>query len=291
MIEVINTEEKFSSMMKVICLKHKVSQYHRKETSESIKQIMKNCGTEPVLKEEDREDLSHLRVFTIDPEECLDLEFALSVEKEDQNFRVGVHIADVNMVVKKDDLVDSEARERGITFYPGKGMNPIHMLPEPLAHNICSLRPGKLRPTLSVIFLMTKNGIILNSDVKKTIIKSCMKYTYNEVQNIIENKHSEKEIQTDILHLFEIAKSIRKRRPGSGFYFFPVETKIYDDEKSILNSKEAHCLVEEFKVLANTFVALYLSNTFQKGYPFTAKLLHRQMFYKNGKITIFLFIT
>lgn len=266
-IEVINAEENVSSMLKVICLKHQMPQYYRRVTSERIKQLTKSYATEPVLKEENREDLSHLRAFTIDPEGFLDLDCALSIEKVDKNFRVGIHIADVNMVVKQDDQVDSEAKERASTIYPGKGMKPYHMLPEPLSLDICSLLPGKLRPTLSVIFLMTKNGIILNSDVKKTVIKSCRKYTYDEVQKIIEKKHAESEVQADILHLFEIAKSIRKRRPGTGFYFFPVETKIYDDEKSISSSKEAHYLVEEFKVLANTFVAVYLHKTFPKVIP------------------------
>lgn len=266
-IDVIEVEESFTSAMKILRLHHQVPEYYKKETIVSTKKLLEDLKSEPVTKEENREDLSHVRVFTIDPEGSQDLDDALSIEQVGDNFIIGVHIADVSLVVKKDDQIDIEARERASTFYPGQGMNPYHMLPEPLSRNICSLLPDVVRPTLSVVFTMTATGKLLETHVKKTQIKSCKKYTYDEVQKIIDNRPDESDLQRDILQLFEIAKSIRKRRAGTGFYFFPVETKLNDNEDSVLNSKEAHYLVEEFMVLANTFVAGYLSKPFPKVIP------------------------
>ncbi|XP_061168179.1 helicase with zinc finger domain 2-like [Saccostrea echinata] len=269
-IDVIEIEESYSSAMKILRLHHQVPEYYQKETVEYTKKLINDIQGEAsrIVSEEDREDLTHLRVFTIDPEGSQDIDDALSVEKVGDIFEIGVHIADVSLVVKKDDQIDGEAQERACTFYPGQGMNPYHMLPEPLSRDICSLRPGVMRPTLSVMFRMTKTGRIENQCIKKTKIKSCRKFSYEEVQQIIEKgSSSDNALEKDILQLFEIAKTIRTKRPGSGFHAFPVETKLNDNEDSILNSREAHYLVEEFMILSNTYVAAYLRSRFPKVIP------------------------
>ena len=271
-IDVIEVDESFSSAMKIVRLQNQVPEYYKKETIENTKHLLDDLESKPVVKDANREDLSHLRVFTIDPEGSQDLDDALSIEKEGDLFIIGIHIADVSLVVTKDDQIDLEAKERACTFYPGQGMNPYHMLPEPLSNNICSLIPGVSRPTLSVMITMSEDGLVHKKCITKTNIKSCRKYTYAEVQNIINTGSPDKEspevdLQTDILQLFRIAKSIRQRRAGTGFFFFPVETKLNDNEDSVLNSKEAHYLVEEFMVLSNTIVAEYLNRVFPKVIP------------------------
>ncbi|XP_062574962.1 LOW QUALITY PROTEIN: helicase with zinc finger domain 2-like [Saccostrea cucullata] len=267
-IDVIEIEESYQSAMKILRLQNQVPEYYQKETVEYTKKLIDDIQ-EPrrIMNEEEREDLSHLRVFTIDPEGSQDIDDALSIEKVGDSFEIGVHIADVSLVVKKDDQIDLEAQERACTFYPGQGMNPYHMLPEPLSRDICSLRPGVMRPVLSVMFIMTKTGHIEKQCVKKTKIKSCKKFNYEEVQKIIDRGVSESALESDILQLFEIAKTIRAKRPGAGFHAFPVETKLNDNEESVLNSREAHYLVEEFMVLSNTYVAGYLRSRFPKVIP------------------------
>ncbi|XP_056018045.1 helicase with zinc finger domain 2-like isoform X4 [Ostrea edulis] len=266
-IDVIEVEESFSSAMKILRLHHQVPQYYQKDTVEYTKKLLDELGSSQITSEDNREDLSHLRVFTIDPEGSQDLDDAISIEEVDGKFEIGVHIADVTVVVKKDDQLDLEAKERACTFYPGQGMNPYHMLPEPLSRNICSLIPGVMRPTLSVIYRMTKNGHVENQRLKKSKVKSCRKFTYEEVQKIIERRRPESALEEDILQLFEIAKTIREKRPGAGFHSFPVEVKLNDNADSVLNSREAHYLVEEFMVLANTSVAAYLNSRFPKVMP------------------------
>nr|XP_022318579.1 helicase with zinc finger domain 2-like isoform X2 [Crassostrea virginica] len=271
-IDVIEVEESFSSAMKIVRLQNQVPEYYKKETIESTRRLLDDLESKSVTKDDTRKDLSHLRVFTIDPEGSQDLDDALSIEKEGDLFIIGIHIADVSVVVKKDDQIDLEARERACTFYPGQGMNAYHMLPEPLSNNVCSLIPGVSKPTLSVMITMSKSGKVLKNCIKKTSIKSCRKYTYAEVQSIINAGYPDKEspeveLQNDILQLFGISKCIRQKRAGTGFFFFPVETKLNDNKDSVVNSKEAHYLVEEFMVLSNTMVAVYLSNIFPKVIP------------------------
>jgi ribonuclease R len=211
----------------------------------------------------ERKDYRGKITFTIDPDDAKDFDDALSVEiLDNENYSVGVHIADVSHYVKDGTKINDEALERGNSVYfVGKA---IPMIPEKLSSNICSLIPGKERLTFSVIFEITKRGKIIGSEICRSIIKSNRRFTYKEAQEILETGKGE--YCSEISSLNKLAEVLRKKRVREGsFEFFTPEVEIKLDENgkpvSIIKKylKESNMLVEEFMLLANRTVAKQLT--------------------------------
>ena len=211
-----------------------------------------------------RKDYRNKIVFTIDPEDAKDFDDALSIEELDNNnYSIGIHIADVSHYVKFDSQIDKQALKRGNSVYlVGK---VIPMLPEKLSNNICSLVPAEDRLTYSVIVEITKRGKIVGYEITKTIINSKRRFNYDEVQQIIENEDGE--YKNEILILNKLAQTLRKKRLKEGsIEFFTPEVKFELDEngnptriykKEIKNS---NMLVEEFMLLANKITAKHIAS-------------------------------
>jgi ribonuclease R len=226
------------------------------------KTLLETESLNPVIIEEDvakRLDFRSKNVLTIDPKDAKDFDDALSIEKlENGNYQVGVHIADVSHYVKAGSSIDKEASVRGNSVYfIGKAFS---MLPEKLSNNLCSLVPNEDRLTFSVIFEMTVKGIVVSHQIAKTIIKSKRRFTYEDVQKIIES--GDGEYSNEINLLDTLAKILRSKRMKEGsFEFFTPEVEFQLDEKgcpvSILKKeiKESNMLVEEFMLLANKTIA------------------------------------
>jgi ribonuclease R len=211
-----------------------------------------------------RTDFRDKSVFTIDPEDAKDFDDALSIEElANGNFKVGIHIADVSHYFLLNSDLDKQALRRGNSVYfVGK---VIPMLPEKLSNNICSLVPGEDRLTYSVIAELSKRGRLVGYEIKKTIINSKRRFTYEEVQNIIEKQQGD--FSDDILKLNNLAQILRKKRLREGsIEFFTPEVKFTLDKNgkpvAIFKKdiKESNMLVEEFMLLANRIVAKHISS-------------------------------
>lgn len=232
-------------------------------TENSLNEVKK---ISPVIDEKDiltRIDFRDKNVFTIDPEDAKDFDDALSIEENsDGNFIVGIHIADVSHYITPDSNLDKEAFARGNSVYlVGKA---IPMLPEELSNGICSLKPNEDRLTYSVIAELTPRGKLINHQIKKTIINSKRRFTYDEVQEIIESGTGE--FSDEILMLDKLAKILRQKRMKAGsFDFNTAEVKFkldqsgYPLEAYIKIMKDSNMLVEEFMLLANKIVAEKIS--------------------------------
>lgn len=206
-----------------------------------------------------RIDFREKIVFTIDPEDAKDFDDALSIEKnESGNFVIGIHIADVSHYILPDTNLDKEAQVRGNSVYlVGKA---IPMLPEELSNGICSLNPNEDRLTYSVIVELTPRGKLVNYQIAKTIINSKRRFTYDEVQEIIEKGKGD--FANEILHLDKLAKILRRKRMKAGSFDFntsEVKFKLdeygYPIEAYIKTMKDSNMLIEEFMLLANKIVA------------------------------------
>ncbi len=201
-------------------------------------------------------------VLTIDPEDAKDFDDALSIETlENGNFKVGIHIADVSHYVKPNSYTDNEAEKRGNSVYCVGSVIP--MLPERLSNNICSLVPFEDRLTYSVIAELTARGKLVDYQIKKSIINSKRRFTYDEVQEIIET--GEGDFKDEVLLLNKLAGTLRKKRLKEGsINFFSQEIKFVLNEEGepvhIIKkeTKESNNLVEEFMLLANKIVALHI---------------------------------
>jgi len=212
-----------------------------------------------------RKDLRKKLTLTIDPFDAKDFDDALSYEVlENGNIEVGVHIADVSHYVRPGTAMDEEAYKRGNSVYLEDRVIP--MLPEQLSNMACSLRPNEDKYAFSAVFELNDKGIVQKEWFGKSVIHSNHRFSYEEAQAVIEGKSDEQ--KEAILGLDTLAKTIRKDRMKNGALSIDSEevSFLIDDEgyptgvvKKI--SKDANKLIEEFMLLANKRVALYVGKT------------------------------
>ncbi len=207
----------------------------------------------------EREDFRAITTFTIDPKDAQDFDDALSIRPLKPGlWEVGVHIADVTHYIKEGGIIDKEAEKRATSVYLVD--RTIPMLPERLCNQLCSLRPNEEKLAYSAIFEMNDKAEVKNYRIRKTVIKSDRRFTYEEAQDIIETGTGD--FKDEILKLNELAQILRKNRMASGAVDFDrVEVRFDIDETGrpvsvfFKESKEANKLIEEFMLLANRTVA------------------------------------
>lgn len=224
-----------------------------------------------------RVDFRNKTVITIDPEDAKDFDDAVSIEVlPNGNNLLGIHIADVSHYVRQGTELYDEALERGTSVYiVGK---VIPMLPEKLSNNICSLVPYKDRLTFSVIVELTPRCKIVSYEIQKTIINSKRRFTYDEVQEIIESGHGD--FKDEIIQLNQVSKTLREKRMKKGsinFYSPEVNFKLDENgvpiEIKIKEVRESHNLIEELMLLANQIVAEHVkAKANKKTIPFVYRI-------------------
>ncbi len=219
---------------------------------------------ETLAKEESqrRLDLRDLVCFTIDPEDANDFDDAVSLERLGTNeYRLGVHIADVSYYVQAGSELDQEASRRGTSVYLVDRVIP--MLPDKLSSVLCSLRPRVDRFAYSVLMTMTARGVVKDYEIRESIIRSNRRFTYEEVQRILDSGSGE--FAEVLTRMHELSKELMKKRMQEGSINFETpEVKIHlgQDGKPIeIVKKErlaSHRLVEDFMLLANRIVAKHV---------------------------------
>ncbi len=230
------------------------------EFPEIVEKAAKNIPTEITAGEiSRRRDFRGVTTFTIDPADAKDFDDALSFKPlENGHYEIGVHIADVTHYLKPDSIIDKEAVQRATSVYLVDRCIP--MLPEVLSNFVCSLRPHEEKYCFSAVFEMDETATILNQWYGKTVIYSKRRFTYEEVQKIIET--GEGEYNEEIRILDNLAKKLRAERTRKGSIFFDKEeVKFNLDEKGnplgvyFKKQQDAHKLIEDFMLLANRKVA------------------------------------
>ena len=131
-----------------------------------------------------RLDLRDLPIFTIDGAATKDIDDAISVEKTENGYKLGVHIADVSHYVTPGSKLDAEAFKRGTSVYYANRVIP--MLPTELSNGICSLNPKEDRLAFSALMELDKNGVITGYKFAKTVIRSRVKGVYSEINELLE---------------------------------------------------------------------------------------------------------
>jgi ribonuclease R len=209
-----------------------------------------------------REDFRKVTTFTIDPKDAKDFDDALSAQLlPNGHWEVGVHIADVTHYVKPDTGIDREAKERGTSVYLVD--RTIPMLPERLSNRICSLRPNEDKLCFSVIFELDTHAVVKKYRIKRTIIRSDRRFTYEEAQAVIET--GEGDCHNEILALNVLAKKLREKRFRNGainFDRYEVKFNLDADGRPtdvyFKEALDANKLIEEFMLLANKTVAEFV---------------------------------
>lgn len=239
----------------------------------------------------EREDFRDRVTFTIDPRDAKDFDDALSFKKlKDGLYEIGVHIADVSHYVTEGSLIDKEAVKRATSVYLVD--RTIPMLPERLCNFICSLRPDEEKLAYSVIFEMNDKAEVKRWHLAHTVIKSDRRFTYEEVQALLEERGEASEedykapgdhapqpgaefegdkahglrptadFANELITLNRLAKILRQKRFAAGAVDFERPEVRFDiDEKGhpigtyYKVAKDANKLIEEFMLIANRTVA------------------------------------
>jgi len=230
--------------------------------SEESKLAMQNLLENKPDFSEGREDLTSLYTFTIDGPETKDFDDALSLNKENGNFVVGIHITDLTPFIKKDDVLEKEAQKRGTSLYLPDQRIP--MFPEQIANQFASLKKGEIRPALSFFITLNEDAHILNYQILPTIIQVDQHFTYDEVNSLLTKNET---LQT----LFSLASKFRAKRLEQGgmiialpelVFFFSSDNIV--DIKLRNPEQPGRILVAEFMILANYLAAMFME---KKGIP------------------------
>jgi len=218
-----------------------------------------------------RKDFRKIFTITIDPTDAKDFDDALSFQVlKNGDLEVGVHIADVDHFVRENSHLDEDAFQRATSVYLVDRVLP--MLPEKISNHVCSLRPHEEKCCFSVVFVMNSKAEIKERWFGRTVIYSDHRFTYDEAQEVIEEKSElyANEIRT----LHSLACKLRARRYELGSISFELpEVKFKLDENAVpidvyvKERKEAHLLIEDFMLLANKEVAFYLHSQLKKNKP------------------------
>ena len=210
-----------------------------------------------------RLDLRDKKIITIDPKDARDFDDAVSLETaENGNLVLGVHIADVSYYIPEGSALDKEALKRGNSVYLIDRVIP--MLPEELSNNMCSLMPDADRLTYSVIMEFDENLNIVNYNIQESIIRSCRRFCYEEVQEILDK--GEGELSEILIPLYDLAAKLREKRfLDGGIDFqtreinFTLDENKYPESASIHETTPATQLIEECMLIANKTVAEHIN--------------------------------
>lgn len=212
-----------------------------------------------------RLDLRNWQMVTIDGEDAKDLDDAVSLVMDGENYRLGVHIADVSNYVQEHSALDVEALRRGTSVYLVDRVIP--MLPHALSNGICSLNEGEVRLALSCIMTISPKGEVVDHVIAETVICVDRRMTYTNVKRILEDRDPEVTAEYEALvpmfermgELAAILRGKRKKR-GSIDFDFP-ETKVVLDAEgrpSDIRPYERNVatdIIEDFMLAANETVA------------------------------------
>jgi ribonuclease R len=259
-VTVLKAEDDSDMAMKEILLENGFPLEFPDDVMEEAARIPEVISEQEVAR---RKDFRQILTFTIDPVDAKDFDDALSIRVlKNGNYEIGVHIADVGHYVEAGTVLDDFAYQKATSVYLPDRVNP--MLPEHISNVLCSLRPHEDKLTFSAVFQMTPKGQVKQYWLGKTIIHSDHRFTYEEVQEIIEKQTGQ--YQDELLLLNSIAQRLRKKRFQTGaINFSSQEVRFKLDEKGkpigivVKESLESHQLIEEFMLLANKYVAENIS--------------------------------
>ena len=253
--------------------------------------VIENARKVAVTGEKDYEGRIDLRadfIVTIDGIDAKDLDDAVSLsKKENGNWCLGVHIADVAHFVSANSPLDKEAWKRANSVYmPGM---VIPMLPRELSNGVCSLNPDSDKLTLSCVMEINPAGKVVNYDIFESVIRSKRRLNYDEVNRALKGEKSEYE---DILPFLRELKALRdvlyaKRLAGGAIDFdFPEIKVLTDQDNNLLDIRlrrrdVAESIIEEMMIIANETVA---REYFYKQAPFLYRV--HQSFSKDRLVEI-----
>ena len=260
-IKVLGSSTNSKNMIEALIYREGLSEEFSNEAMQQTKEVIKEK-----IDYSNRKDLTKLPIITIDGADAKDLDDAVYVEKlENGNYKLIVAIADVSHYVKKDTVLDLEARHRGNSVYLVDRVLP--MFPKEISNGICSLNEKEEKLTFSCEMEIDLKGDVVNYEVYKSVIKSVHRMTYKDVNAILDgdkdliNEYSD--IYEMLKQMLELSKILRAKKFTRGSIDFELpELKVVLDEdnnkveKVLLRDRgEGERIIEDFMIAANETVA------------------------------------
>lgn len=238
--------------------------------SAEVRKEAEERSKEPITDEviASRLDLRNEIIFTIDGADAKDLDDAISVRETENGWILGVHIADVSHYVTAGSALDREALNRGTSVYFADRVIP--MLPEALSNGSCSLNAGTDKLAFTAMMQMDKQGKLVNYHFAKSVIRSCVRGVYSEVNTIFDGTATPEILDKyapalkslkAAKHLADILCANSKHR--GEIELESTELRFVLDEKgvcidvSMRKQGEAEQMIEQLMIAANNAAALY----------------------------------
>ena len=260
-IKVLGSSTNSKNMIEALIYREGLSEKFSDEAMQQAKEVIKEK-----IDYSNRKDLTKLPIITIDGADAKDLDDAVYVEKlENGNYKLIVAIADVSHYVKKDTVLDLEARHRGNSVYLVDRVLP--MFPKEISNGICSLNEKEEKLTFSCEMEIDLKGDVVNYEVYKSVIKSVHRMTYKDVNAILDGDEKLIDKYSDIYEMLkemlELSKILRNKKHTRGSIDFELpELKVVLDEENnkveevLLRERgEGEKIIEDFMIAANETVA------------------------------------
>ncbi len=264
-IEILGRPGEMGVDTEIMIRKHHLPHQFPEEVLEEARAVAQPVGE---AERAGREDFRELPIVTIDGETARDFDDAVYVRPlENGRWELQVHIADVAHYVRRDSLLDAEARLRGTSVYfPDRA---VPMLPEDLSNNICSLRPHEERLVMSVVMEIGAQGEIFSTRIAPGLIRSADRMTYTLVHAVLEGDPDASEryahMKLHFQHMRDLAMILNARRVRMGSIDFDLPEAVieFNDAGQMIGIARserniAHRIIEEFMLAANQAVARYL---------------------------------
>ena len=250
---------------------------YKSDFPSAVRNEAESFSTASIMREiKQRRDLRTLTTFTIDPVSARDFDDALSIEKKPAGYQLGVHIADVSHFVRPGAAIDREALNRGTSVYFTEGT--VHMLPESLAADLCSLKPNCDRLTMSALIDLDDDYNVTGFNVMPTVINSNFRFTYRQVQDVLDGKQTQA-LKIELNLLLDLSRILNTRRADRGSIDFDIPESIFTLSPegiphTITPSErlDSHRIVEECMLLANRLVAEKIPQANRETRPFIYRI-------------------
>ncbi|HID30094.1 MAG TPA: RNB domain-containing ribonuclease [Desulfobacterales bacterium] len=217
------------------------------EVTEAVEKL-DNKKTD-VKGDEKRRDLTELSTITIDGQGTLDFDDAISIEPEGDGFRLWIHITDVSHFLEKGGALDEEALARGSSIYmPDKR---IPMLPRALAEDLCSLKEGQERLSITITARLDHSAKVLDYEIFPSIIRVNRQMTYYHANLTVDQ-------DPELSAIYDVAQKLRRFRLNAGAIQLTLpEMNVWIDSNreislsQINRESPSRLMVSECMILAN----------------------------------------
>lgn len=205
--------------------------------------------------------------ITIDGEYSRDLDDAIWVEKNDNQWLVHVSITDLSVMVKQNSDIDHTAMEKCFTRYYRNYNEP--MIPRWLSEKKASLWEGKERPVITISIPISSQFEIGDPTIRRMKLKSFKKLSYETVDSILtQNDHELHELLMECHKISQVL--LNNRREKGALAIYDINTGWATTEEGLLikirpeKAHYANIIIQEFMILANSAIATYMA---EHGFP------------------------